>query len=252
MSCHLALVQVLVLASVISNSALVIHTDDGPIQGRDGKDITTYFGVLFAAPPIGSLRLTVPQRPSPWNTTRQAVRHEAVCPQLDLVRGEHLGSEDCLYLSVYVPSQCTITTPCKVMQWIFGGAWIIGDNHEFGIYDASKLATTHGVIVVAGNYRLDVLGWLALDELQKEGDKGAYGNYGLYDQRLALQWTQRNILRFGGLPDEVTVFGESAGGFSVCQHLTSPASNGLFSRAIIESADCDGPWAIMPGKEAKR
>ncbi len=137
------------------------------------------------------------------------------------------------------------------MQWIYGGAWILGDNKEFGEYDGKALAKAHDVVIVAANYRLDALGWLALEELQLEtGD--TYGNYGLADQRMALQWTQRNIERFGGLADHVTIFGESAGGFSVCQHLTAPLSNRLFSGAIIESGDCDGPWLIAPGREAKR
>ena len=105
--------------------------------------------------------------------------------------------------------------------------------------------------MVAANYRLDVLGWLAMEELQKEDDEDAYGNYGLHDQRFAMQWTQRNIAAFGGDPDMVTIFGESAGGYSVCQHIVSPASDRLFSQAIVESGDCDGPWMVLDGHDAK-
>jgi carboxylesterase type B len=98
---------------------------------------------------------------------------------------------------------------------------------------------------VAGNYRLDVLGFLAVDELMGDDATGAYGNYGIQDQRAAMQWTQREIAKFGGDANRVTIFGESAGGFSVCQHLTSPHSDALFSGAIMQSGDCDGPWLIQ-------
>merc|ERR1712166_510277 len=160
------------------------------------------------------------------------------CTQLDLVKGVLLGSEDCLYLSVYVPKECTPAAPCATMQWIYGGGWELGSNREFSLYDASSFAKKNGVVVVAGNYRLDTFGWLALAELQQESADGAYGNYGLKDQRAAMQWTQRNIGLFGGDPNKVTIFGESAGAWSVCQHLVAPASNGLFSAGIMESGDC--------------
>ena len=247
------------LCSVLPMAALatppIIHSDDGPVQGSRRFDgLLTYHGIPFAAPPIGDLRLAFPQRPAPWKSTLQAVDRRPICPQFNFAKGVHMGSEDCLYLSVYVPVGCTEATPCPVMQWIFGGAWIMGDNDEFGLYDGSRLATAHGVVVVAANYRLDSLGWLALAELQHEdamGD-GAYGNYGLHDQRLALRWVQSNIRRFGGEPHAVTIFGESAGGVSVCQHLASPASNRLFSHAIMESGTCDGPWITVDGADAKR
>ena len=255
----MALLLVARLSLALPLNEPVVHTDDGPIQGRTSSGITRFHGVPFAAPPVGDLRLRYPQRPQPWNVTKRTTRMAPGCPQLDIIKGIHLGDEDCLYLSVYVPSQCTITNPCPVMQWIYGGAWIIGQNEEFGLYDGSKIAMTHGVVVVAGNYRLDSLGWLALEELQHENADGhtdagsaPYGNYGLYDQRLALQWTQRNIARFGGRAHDVTIFGESAGGFSVCQQMAMPGSDGLFSRAIMESGDCDGPWLITDGADAKQ
>ena len=192
----------------------VVHTDDGPVQGRHDGAVTVYHGIPFAAPPTGARRFAAPERPAAWNATKQATKHHS-CPQLDLVKGLTLGHEDCMYLSVYVPSSCTPEAPCPVMQWIHGGAWIIGSNYEFSKYDATTLAQTYGVVVVAANYRLDSLGWLAVDELT-DAD-GAFGNYGLQDQRFAMQWTQRNAKQFGGDPHRVTIFGESAGGFSVCQ-----------------------------------
>lgn len=132
-----------------------------------------------------------------------------------------------------------------------GGAWIIGSNEEFGMYDGTNLAAKYGVVIVAANYRLDTLGWMALDELESESPTGSYGNYGLLDQTFALRWTQTNVRAFGGDPNKVTIFGESAGGYSVCQHVTRPASNGLFSHAIMESGGCDGPWLIFDGNNSK-
>eukprot|EP00937_MAST-01D_sp_MAST-1D-sp2_P001049 g1049.t1 len=140
---------------------------------------------------------------------------------------------------------------CPVMQWIYGGAWILGSDH-WKVFDGTQLAKQYGVVVVSSNYRLDTLGWLAVPEARAENPDQAFGNYGLLDQRMALQWTQRNIGKLGGDPGRVTIFGQSAGGFSVCQHLVSPASNGLFSHAIIESGGCDGPWNIFPGADALR
>jgi carboxylesterase type B len=132
-----------------------------------------------------------------------------------------------------------------------GGAWILGSNDEFGLYDGTDLAAEYGVVIVAANYRLDTLGWMALDELAAESPTGSYGNYGLIDQGFALEWSQRNIRAFGGDPNKVTIFGESAGGYSVCQHITRPESNGLFSSAIMESGGCDGPWLIFDGEDSK-
>jgi carboxylesterase type B len=134
------------------------------------------------------------------------------------------------------------------MQWIYGGAWIVGSNEDNNM---RYISSTNKVVVVAANYRLDLFGWIALQELEDEDEHNSYGNYGLRDQGFAMEWTQRNIHLFGGDKNKVTIFGESAGGFSVCQHLVRPASNGLFSHAIMESGDCDGPWLLVEGAQAK-
>lgn len=104
-----------------------------------------------------------------------------------------------------------------MMFWLHGGGWIVGGNFEGGKFDGSKLARSGQVVVVAPNYRLDVLGWLALDELEHEAEDSGYGNYGLKDQRFALEWAHRNGPSFGGDPQRLTLWGQSAGGFSVCQ-----------------------------------
>lgn len=233
-------------------SGPIAQTTFGPVQGRAARDgFVTYHGIPFATPPIGELRWRPPRDPTAWSTPLSALWPGPQCPQLDVLKGHVHGNEDCLRLSVYVPPACTPKSPCAVMQWIYGGAWTVGSEREFGLYDATKLALKYSVVVVAANYRLDALGWLALQELQDESPSEGYSNYGLRDQQLALKWTQRNVGAFGGDPKRVTIFGESAGGFSVCQHLVSPASDRLFSRAIMQSGSCDGPFMILDGDNAK-
>jgi carboxylesterase type B len=124
---------------------------------------------------------------------------------------------------------------------VYGGGFVIGSSDEFGLYDGTNLATKHQVILVAPNYRVGSLGFLALPELAAEAPGNTTGNMGLQDQRAAMQWTQENIAAFGGDPKQVTIFGESAGGFSVCFHLAAAASKGLFSSAIMESGSCNSP-----------
>eukprot|EP00937_MAST-01D_sp_MAST-1D-sp2_P006477 g6477.t1 len=239
--------------AVSASDGPVIHTDDGPIQGTSSVDgsVLVYRGIPIAAPPVGALRFKGPVRPTKWTKVIKTTDVDPQCPQLDFIKGTAQGQEDCLYATVYVPKQCTAAAPCPVMQWIYGGAWIEGSDDQRGVYNGTALARQHGVVVVTSNYRVDSLGWIALPELMAEDEHGSFGNYGLKDQRMALRWTQRNVAKLGGNPNKVAIFGESAGGFSVCQHVVSPASNGLFSSAIMESGDCDGPWNIHPGADAQ-
>lgn len=161
-----------------------------------------------------------------------------MCPQFRVTKKLMLGHEDCLYLDVIVPTG--FARPLPVMFWIYGGAFVFGDKWEFGLYDADKLASERGVIVVKTNYRVGALGFYALEQMRKESVGNFTGNFGIEDQQAALRWVQTNIASFGGDPKTVTIFGESAGGVSVCSHLVSPTSRGLFSAAIIESGPCDG------------
>ena len=234
----------------------IIYTSDGPIRGLWQADgIAAFHGVPFAKPPTGDLRWKSPVRPEQWKSARDATQRGPPCYQEDVVRGVGRGSEDCLYLSLYSPSQCIAnnarSSPCAVMFWVHGGAWLLGDDiGRGGGYNGSTLAMLHGVIVIAVNYRLDALGWLALREFASESPDGkGIGNFGLRDQRFGLQWAQRNVAAFGGDPDRVTLFGQSAGAFSVCQHLVSPDSNRLFSRVIMMSGACNGPWLVQPRDE---
>ena len=159
------------------------------------------------------------------------------------------GQEDCLYLNVFVPAAALrqgSVAKLPVLQWMYGGGWIMGDAWHSGEYDGTHLAKLNNAVVVAGNYRVGVFGFAALKALQSETPASTTGNYGLQDQTAALQWTQNNIGVFGGNASRVAIFGQSAGGFSVCFHLVSPASAGLFASAIMQSGSCDSPTFFRP------
>ena len=129
-----------------------VKTEYGIVEGLDEFGCDVFHGVPFAAPPTGPLRWKQPVAPTPWTDVKPTVLAGAMCPQIDLTKGLVLGHEDCLYLSVYSPPQCTAATPCPVMFWIYGGAWILGNNEEFSVYNAINLAVAGGVVVVAANY----------------------------------------------------------------------------------------------------
>ena len=242
-----------VAGDAATDEAPIIRTDTGPVRGVRQADGTSHFlGIPYAAPPTGMLRWRLPQRHEPWTSPRDATQRGPPCYQADVLSGIGSGSEDCLTLTVYQPSACSSpANPCAVIFWVHGGAWIIGDDiGRHGGYNGSKLALEHSVVVVSVNYRLDVVGWLSLRELGEETSDGTFGNYGLHDQRSALQWVQRNVAAFGGDRDRVMLFGQSAGGFSVCEHLVSPASDRLFSHALVMSGSCSGPFLIQRGADA--
>jgi para-nitrobenzyl esterase len=163
-----------------------------------------------------------------------ATTRGSACPQFDVHNNLYYGNEDCLNLSVYSPLT-TSSEPLPVMVWLFGGGFAVGDGTEFGLYDGTYLAAKQNVIVVTPNYRVGALGFLSSDHLD-------HTNFGLLDQRAALQWVQANIEGFGGDPSKVTIFGQSAGAMSVCSHYSNgAASEGLFHAAIMESGTCDSP-----------
>lgn len=216
-----------------------IHTENGDIRGYVSDQVNIFRGIPFAAPPTGPNRFKPPQPAQSWTGVRDTIVNGPICPQLRVSELFHLGDEDCLYLDVYIPEGTPLESKLPVLVWIFGGAFVFGDNWEFGWYDATKLVKQHGYVFVAMNYRLGALGFLATDELRQENGDGSAGNMGMRDQRFALQWIQRNIANFGGDPKRVTIFGESAGAISVCYHLASPASFGLFNAALMASGMCD-------------
>lgn len=232
------------------DSNLVVETENGKVRGCETEGGGTQFTIPYAQPPIGDLRFKGPQPAESWKSIYDGTQFATICPQFGGSEAdtEFVGDEDCLYLTVNVPPPNeNITGPLPVLYWIYGGAFVLGDTYEFGLYDPKNLLEAHpDVIVVTVQYRVGAFGFLAHEALQAEDatdnnvEIGSTGNMGLRDQRLGMQWVQDNIENFGGDKDKVTIFGESAGAMSVCAHLgNGEANEGLFSGAIMESGTCD-------------
>jgi para-nitrobenzyl esterase len=235
LACGLAAPLALAMSLLSAGSALaetqgpLVKTASGPVQATVRGDMLSWYAIPFAAPPVGDLRWRAPQPAATWKTPIAASKTAAPCLQTGpespfRARAE---SEDCLYLDVHAPAG---KGPYPVMVWIHGGAFTTGDASTYA--EASPLVS-RGVIVVAIHYRLGAMGFLAHPALRDSG--GSAGDYGIMDQQAALKWVRANISRFGGDARNVTLFGESAGGFSVLTHLASPVSKGLFDKAIIQS-----------------
>jgi para-nitrobenzyl esterase len=226
-----------------------VQTANGVLEGvvsADGK-VRTFKGIPYAAPPVGPLRWKPPQPVTPWTGIRKAIDYPPRAMQGnifdDMVFHDPGPSEDCLYLNLWMPENHPETKLLPVMVWIPGGGFVAGSTSE-PRQDAGNLSKK-GVMVVSLGYRLGVFGFLALPELAKESGHNASGNYGLLDQVAALKWIQANIATFGGDPDNVTLFGQSAGSRSVGALMASPLAQGLFRRAIGESGSCFDtahPW----------
>lgn len=211
----------------------VATTANGRVAAVERSGYRSYFAIPYAAPPVGNLRWQPPAAPANWSTTRSNSQSPAPCLQTSAspfaLPG---GQEDCLYLDVHAPKG---NGPFPVMVWIHGGAFNTGGAVT---YQSPTPLVSKGVVVVAINYRLGPLGFLG--DATLENASGGVGNYGVMDQQAALRWVKANIAAFGGDPANVTIFGESAGGFSVLTHLASPLSKGLFHKAIVES----GAYAV--------
>lgn len=234
----IALAAIAMLATTLARGqAGVVRTDTGELRGVTADSIESFKGVPFAAPPVGELRWRAPQPAKPWTGVRLANKYSADCMQVPFPSdAAPLGTtpaEDCLYLNVWRPAGTHAGDKLPVMFWIYGGGFVNGGSSP-AVYDGSKFAAK-GVVFVSANYRLGRFGFFAFPELTRENPDGMLGNYAFMDQIAALQWVQRNIAAFGGDGANVTVLGESAGGFSVHMLLTSPLSKGLFTKAIIES-----------------
>ncbi len=219
-------------------SHLKVKTDKGTVRGKLSADgqVRTFLGIPYAAPPVGPLRWRPPQPMKRWSGVRDATHFGYRCMQPfifhDMRFRDPGQSEDCLTLNVWTPAK-NKRAKLPVMVWIFGGGYVAGATSE-PRQDGTHLAQK-GVVVVSMNYRLGLFGFLALHGLAAESHHHAAGNYGLMDQTAALQWVKRNISKFGGNPKNVTIFGESAGSFSVSAQMASPLARGLFVHAIGES-----------------
>jgi len=221
--------------SVLGN--LVVETECGELEGVYERNLYTFKGVPYAAPPVGELRWLPPQPAVAWAGIRPATAYGAIAPQDTSVlpvlpSGPEAQSEDCLFLNIFSPGLDNAKRP--VMVWIHGGAFSIGSGST-EMYTTGTIAANCNIVLVTINYRLGVLGFLNLNEVTR-GRIPSTGNEGLLDQVAALKWVKRNIAAFGGDPDNITIFGESAGAMSIGCLLNLPAAQGLFHKAILESA----------------
>lgn len=223
----------------------LVTTLQGELRGEASEfdaEIEVFKGIPYARPPLGPLRWQPPQAAEGWSGVRSATNFSASCAQPTFTstfvwrRDDFATNEDCLYLNIWRKAD---NTRKPVMVWFHGGAHTSGQGHS-RIFDGTTLAN-HGVVLVSINYRLGPLGFLAHPWLAAESDHNSAGNYGLLDKISALNWVRDNIAQFGGDPDNVTVFGQSAGSQSVCSLMTSPLAEGLFHKAIGQSAACVGP-----------
>ena len=234
----------------IASPSSVRALSTGEIIGLQGKHgAHTWLGIPYAQPPVGDLRWKAPLKALPWEGRQEMLGYGEQCPQLRVVAGidddrTYVGDEDCLRLNVWAPTYHKDEVPTAdkalpVMFWIHGGGNTVGSGGSdlVQIYDGAMMATEQKVIVVSVNYRLGPMGWFFHEALRETSDTAAdaSGNYGTLDLISALGWVQENIAAFGGNPSNVTIYGESAGGFNVLSLMASPLARGLFHKAIVQS-----------------
>src|SRR5436190_3454658 len=221
-------------------SGPVIKTKSGLLRGITKGEVTTFKGIPYAAPPVGEYRWRPPQPVKAWQGVRDGSKFCSDCAQVGFQRGtdsiSKTSSEDCLFLNVWLPAGTAKGAKLPVMVWIHGGAFVFGSGAMPDFTGSSF--TKQGVILVTINYRLGRLGFFAFPALSHEHPEDLKGNYAYMDQIAALKWVEENITAFGGNPNNVTIFGESAGGVSVHSLLTIPLAKGLFQKPIIESGGC--------------
>lgn len=225
----------------------IVQTTTGPIKGIIRKTIwhgmryDAFLGIPYAKPALGALRFKPPVPITPWTTVFNADKEGPACAQVDFFTGEYLGVEDCLYMNVMTPGLGNSTLR-PVMVWIYGGAFNAGYSNT-SLY-GPDFFLEEGVVFVSMNYRLGVLGFASLNH------PDAVGNAALKDQLLVLKWVQANIAAFGGDPNQVTIFGESAGAVSVGMHILSEQSKGLFNKAIQQSGSPLCQWGFHTPEKA--
>nr|QNG40885.1 acetylcholinesterase 1 [Hofstenia miamia] len=257
---------ILALFTCALSERIIVKTENGYISGfsqnYENASVATFLGIPFAKPPINSLRFRKPVKPDPWDGVLNTSRYGPSClynrdglfqpgdkyfKAMDMwnYKKEYDVSEDCLTLNVWAPYKDFPNQSLPVMLWIYGGGFFSGTSH-LDVYNGHRLAALENVVVVTFNYRSGILGFLYLESVE------APGNQALYDQLMVLEWVRDNIAKFGGNPDQVTIFGESAGAASVGYHLLSPISQGLFKRAILQSGSPTAVWARFSQKEMLR
>lgn len=242
----------------------LVKTENGLVHGQPAYDqaVSVFKGIPYAAPPVGENRWRLPQPAENWDGVRDCFDFAPMCVQKRLNPDEFYArefypdlempqSEDCLYLNVWTPAH-TGNEKLPVAIWIHGGGFEFGYSHKMEL-DGCAFAR-RGVIYVSINYRLNVFGFFAHPGLTEESGYGGSGNYGHYDQLAAVAWVKRNIAAFGGDPDRITLFGQSAGAASIQALCVSPLSKGLFQRAIMQSCGGldKGMWCARPLEEAEK
>nr|CAD7269648.1 unnamed protein product [Timema shepardi] len=248
---------------------LLVETQSGLVKGLNrnvlGRDVHVFYGVPFAKPPLGSLRFRRPVPVDPWHGVLDATVLPNSCYQeryeyFPGFEGEEMWnpntniSEDCLYLNLWVPERLRIRhsgerPKVPMLVWIYGGGYMSGTS-TLHIYDAGIIAATTDVIVASMQYRVGAFGFLYLSPYFNGDSEEAPGNMGMWDQALAIRWLKDNAAAFGGDPELITLFGESAGGGSVSVHLLSPVMKGLVRRGIIQSGTLNAPWSYMSAETA--
>ncbi|WP_430403457.1 carboxylesterase family protein [Fluviicola sp.] len=236
------IVSILSFVTIISVKGQTITTQFGLIQGSMNGSVYQFLGIPFAKPPVGNLRWKAPENPTAWASVLNTTSFAPVCPQKSFdqggTNGTVIGNEDCLYLNVWSPEVNTANLP--VLVFIHGGGNQQGSASEVNggteMFFGKNMAERGNAVVVTIQYRLGPLGFLAHAGLEPENVQGTSGNYAVMDQLLALNWVKNNISQFGGDTTKVMIFGESAGGINVGNLLTTPLGNGLFQRAVIQSA----------------
>jgi para-nitrobenzyl esterase len=241
-----------------SDNAIRMTAQGEAIGFAGANGVNIWRGLPFAAPPVGDLRWRAPRPPAPWSGRREAISFASGCVQVTNVFnastggafGTLQGAEDCLYLDIYAPAAARPGIKLPVMVWIHGGNNVSGSSK---LYIPDQLAANENVIVVTVQYRLGPLGWFAHEAIRASAEtpEDASANFGTLDLIAALRWVRENITAFGGDPDLVTIFGESAGGQNVASLIVSPLARGLFERAIIQSGLFDS-YALADAEAGAR
>ncbi|XP_034059793.1 bile salt-activated lipase-like [Gymnodraco acuticeps] len=241
-----SLVAIAVFLETVSAISLgLVNTEGGLVRGENiplasGRHMDVFRGIPFADVPETFMK----PKPHPgWADVLDATAFKDICLQVSVSFNTTRGSTDCLYLNIWVPHNGSVSSDMPVMVWIYGGAFMIGSSMgthilKYTQFSGQELADRGNVIVVSIGYRVGSLGFLST------GEPELAGNYGLWDQQAAIAWVHRNIRKFGGDPENITIFGESAGGASVSLQILSPHNKGLFKRAIAQSGVALSPWTI--------